>query len=64
MTCANQDELFDLELRVARRADELSRSFTWDRRDSSAPWYQAEIELLSPTAKSAAAIPAATTSAR
>ncbi len=40
------DELLDVEIRVARRADELSKSANWNPRDSSAPWRQAELEVL------------------
>ena len=40
------DELLDVEIRVARRADELSKSANWNPRDSSAPWRRAELEIL------------------
>jgi hypothetical protein len=40
------DQLLDVEMRIAKRADELSKLGGWDRRDSSAPWHQAELEIL------------------
>src|SRR5688572_15510967 len=41
-----RDRLLEVELRIARRADELAQTARWDRRDSSAPWRQAEINVL------------------
>ncbi len=39
------DELFKLERKIARRADQLVRKFGFDRAHSLDPWRQAEREV-------------------
>jgi hypothetical protein len=42
---APQDELFELERRIARRADELTRKLGTDRGQALEHWRQAEAEV-------------------
>lgn len=48
------DALFELQLRVARRADELARTGDPEAENSLVFWFKAEQEILAPYAEAVA----------
>jgi hypothetical protein len=45
----NEDALLQLEIRIARRADELAATRSFEPVDAVASWWQAEREVLAET---------------